>query len=110
MSLSQKPNGRVPRLIREVLIPLGGLVGIFLEAVRDGQPRIYLLVVYIAMLGLPPLLPADTIATAIEKMSRRNGNGSGNDNGGAPGSGGSSPSPPLHFARFRPAYHWRYQP
>lgn len=75
MTTSQ-PSGPVQRLIREIVIPLAGLGGIYNEAiVRSGDPRIYLLVVFVSMIGLPPFINSEHVAAVVDVLRRRNGNG-----------------------------------
>lgn len=44
------------RLVRDVLLCIAGLAGVFIEALGQAEPRVSLLVLYGTMLGLPVVL------------------------------------------------------
>lgn len=84
-----------PRLIREIVTPLAGLGLIINEGyVRDAAPRLYLLVLYTAMIGLPNLFSADQIASVVNRIKVGGANGNGNGHGTAQ-SGPPAPPPPA---------------
>lgn len=58
--LNQKEN------IRDVILFLSGLAGVAYETLTRDQPRIELLVVFIAMMGLPVTLLGDRKARKDE--------------------------------------------
>lgn len=99
----------LPRLIREVFTPIAGLGLIVNEGyVRHGDPRLYLIVLYAAMIGLPNLFSADQIASVVSRLKGVGGNGNGNGHGTAhsgppPVSAPTPPDPPAHFT-WRPAW------
>lgn len=47
------------KLVRAILLLVGGMVGLAFEARRGGGPRIELLIFYGGMMGLPPFLSLD---------------------------------------------------
>lgn len=91
----------MPRLVRDTVLFVVGVGLIVNEALRQTEPRFYLLVLYAAMVGLPAFLSADT-ASAIERFlrGRSNGNGARNGNGHAPEAPKEPKPPPLAFWRI----------
>ncbi len=66
------------KVLRDGMLFLVGLAGVVNEGwLRTGEPRFHLLVVYMALLGIPAFDPA-AIAKAIGQVARRNGNGNEN--------------------------------
>lgn len=71
------------KLVRAMLLLVGGLVGLAFEAKRGGGPRVELLVFYGGMMGLPPFLNFD-------EWLRNRGNGASNGSNDK----GPGPRPP----------------
>jgi hypothetical protein len=65
----------LPRAVRDTVLFVAGLLLIVYEARRPGEPRLYLLVLYSAMVGLPDFLGADVMSDIANRFRRLNGNG-----------------------------------
>lgn len=87
------------KAVRDLALFLVGVAGVVNEGwIRQGEARFHLLIVYMAMIGLPAFDPGE-IAKAVGNVVRRNGNGHAKDEKGT-----EKPPGPVAFSRVR----WRY--